>query len=290
MAPSHHQASQAISPVRDSPNREVQNAGSAFSSASDVSESLHEALSLRLADGGRCQLCDGRSEDQGAFTNRFAMSTRARCPPEPLRSCPPPFASRSPDESSPRHTRHVRRAHLPTPLTSLAVVLGGRGRPPQGRGEVRLGQVAVHPERRAPVQDPAPALERGLEGAQIARPKRASLFGAFRRKVSLKKETRQTGEAQREARAAPPLHPRTSDTCLAPLFLHDRINGETCTPGSIPREGRTRCVSRRLSVPASRRRRSPLAFTARVWEKRLGIDPKKSHPLRPYPRRACSTG
>jgi hypothetical protein len=186
---------QAISPVRDSPNREVQK----FSSASDVSESLHEALSLRLADGGRCQLCDGRSEDQGAFTNRFAMSTRARCPPEPLRSCPPPFASRSPDESSPRHPRHVRRAHLPTPLTSLAVVLGGRGRPPQGRGEVRLGQVAVHPERRAPVQDPAPALERGLEGAQIARPKRASLFGAFRRK-----EMRQTGEARGARRPTAP--------------------------------------------------------------------------------------
>ena len=216
MAPSH-QASQAISPVRDSPNREVQNAGSAFSSASDVSESLHEALSLRLADGGRCQLCDGRSEDQGAFTNRFAMSTRARCPPEPLRSCPPPFASRSPDESSPRHTRHVRRAHLPTPLTSLAVVLGGRGRPPQGRGEVRLGQVAVHPERRAPVQDPAPALERGLEGAQIARPKRASLFGAFRRKVSLKKKCDK--RAKRSAKRAPPHR-----SILAPLTRASRLS------------------------------------------------------------------
>jgi hypothetical protein len=136
----------------------------------DSKKSLHEALSRAPGDGGHCRVRDGRSEDQGALTTRLAMSTRfaMSCRASPL--LPPSRRveiSRRIVASSPsRNTR----AHLPTPLTSLAVVLGGRGRPPQGRGEVRLGQVAVHPEGRAPVQDPASALERGLEGAQIARP------------------------------------------------------------------------------------------------------------------------
>ena len=204
----------------------------------------HEALSPRLADRGRCQLRDGRSEDQGAFMNRFAMSPPRAVLPSPSASAPLP--SRRDLPTNRRLVTHGTRSppdssHRRSQWSSEEEDALRKGVEKYGSGKWRFIQKDAHLSKILH--------QRSNVDLKVRRsPTRDVPFSSGR---SDEKKCAPADEgARREARDAPPLHSRTSDTCLAPFFLHDRINGGTCTPGSIPREGRTRCVSRRLSVPA----------------------------------------